>query len=64
MEHRLERTSRRVRVPNTIARRLKVSTNATWGLSAIVGGAIGYSIEKDSDERCVKDYESRGFKKV
>ena len=31
---------------------------------SIVGGAIGYSIEKDSDAKCVKDYESKGFKKV
>ena len=31
---------------------------------SVIGGAIGYSIEKSNDEKCVKDYEARGFKKT
>ena len=28
------------------------------------GGMIGYSFEKDADDRCVRDYETRGFKRT
>lgn len=31
---------------------------------SVVGGAIGYSIEKSRDEQCVKDHEAKGFKKT
>jgi uncharacterized membrane protein YeaQ/YmgE (transglycosylase-associated protein family) len=30
---------------------------------SVAGGLIGYSVEKDSDSACVRDYESRGFRR-
>lgn len=30
----------------------------------VAGGLIGQSIEKDSDDRCVRDYESQGFRRL
>jgi hypothetical protein len=30
----------------------------------MAGGAIGYSIQKENDAKCVADYEALGFKKV
>jgi hypothetical protein len=32
--------------------------------SSIAGGLIGYSIQKGSDEDCVRDYQSQGFKRI
>jgi len=31
---------------------------------SVAGGAIGYSIEKDSDEKCARDYEAQGFRRA
>lgn len=31
---------------------------------SMVGGVIGYNIQKDNDEKCVRDYEAQGFKRV
>jgi hypothetical protein len=31
---------------------------------SISGGLIGYNIEKDSDDRCVRDFEAQGFKRT
>jgi hypothetical protein len=31
---------------------------------SMTGGLIGYNIQKDNDEKCVRDYESQGFKKI
>lgn len=31
---------------------------------SMAGGLIGYTIEKSSDEQCVMDYESHGFKRL
>jgi hypothetical protein len=28
------------------------------------GGLIGYNVERSADEQCVKDFESRGFKRT
>lgn len=28
------------------------------------GGYIGYSIEKTADEQCVRDFESKGYKRM
>ena len=33
-------------------------------VGSVAGGAIGYSIEKNSDARCVRDYESQGFRRT
>lgn len=30
----------------------------------MAGGMIGQSIEKDSDERCARDFEAQGFKRL
>jgi lambda repressor-like predicted transcriptional regulator len=30
---------------------------------SVAGGLIGYSIEKDSDANCVRDFEAKGFKR-
>jgi uncharacterized membrane protein YeaQ/YmgE (transglycosylase-associated protein family) len=30
---------------------------------SVAGGMIGYSIEKNSDEKCVRDYEAQGFRR-
>ena len=27
-------------------------------------GYVGYSIEQSNDERCVRDYEAQGFKRI
>jgi hypothetical protein len=32
--------------------------------SSIAGGLIGYTIQKNSDERCVQDYQAQGFKRI
>jgi len=29
---------------------------------SLVGGAIGYNIQKGSDDSCVKDFKAQGFK--
>ena len=29
---------------------------------SVAGGLIGYSIEKNNDEKCVRDYEAHGFR--
>lgn len=31
---------------------------------SMMGGVIGYSIQKNDAEKCVLDYESQGFKRV
>jgi hypothetical protein len=31
---------------------------------SMTGGLIGYNIQKDNDEKCVRDYESQGFKRI
>ena len=31
---------------------------------SMVGGLIGYNIQKDNDESCVRAYETQGFKRV
>lgn len=31
---------------------------------SIAGGYIGYSIQVDDDERCVRDFEAAGFKRI
>lgn len=31
---------------------------------SLVGGMIGYEIQKDNDQRCVGDYASEGFERV
>jgi hypothetical protein len=31
---------------------------------SLVGGMIGYSIEKDNDDKCVKDYIEQGYEPV
>lgn len=31
---------------------------------SVAGGLIGYSIEKDSDSKCIADYEAQGFKRL
>lgn len=28
------------------------------------GGLIGYNIEKNSDEKCVRDFEAQGFRRI
>ena len=30
---------------------------------SVAGGVMGYSIEKDSDAQCVRDYEAKGFRR-
>jgi hypothetical protein len=30
---------------------------------SVAGGLMGYSIEKDSDAQCVRDYEAKGFRR-
>lgn len=30
---------------------------------SMAGGVIGYNIQKDNDEKCVRDYEAQGFKR-
>ena len=31
---------------------------------SVTGGLIGYSVEKDSDQNCVRDYEAQGFRRI
>jgi len=31
---------------------------------SMAGGLIGYNIQKNNDERCVRDYEAQGFKRT
>ncbi len=31
---------------------------------SMVGGVIGYNIQKDNDEKCARDYEAKGYKRV
>jgi hypothetical protein len=31
---------------------------------SMVGGLIGYNIQKDNDASCVRSYETQGFKQV
>jgi hypothetical protein len=31
---------------------------------SMVGGLIGYNIQKDNDEACARAYEAQGFKRV
>lgn len=32
--------------------------------ASIAGGLIGYSIQRGSDDNCVKDYQSQGFRRI
>jgi hypothetical protein len=32
--------------------------------SSIAGGVIGYNIQKNSDQNCVRDYQAQGFKLI
>ena len=32
--------------------------------SSLAGGAMGYSIQRDNDEQCARDYEALGFKRL
>ncbi len=31
---------------------------------SMVGGMIGYNVQKNNDETCAKNYEAQGFKRV
>ena len=31
---------------------------------SIAGGLIGYNIQKDNDDKCIKDYEAQGFIRI
>jgi hypothetical protein len=31
---------------------------------SMMGGLIGYNIQKNNDDKCIADYESQGFKKI
>ena len=31
---------------------------------SIAGGMIGHNIQKNNDEKCAKDYEARGYKRI
>ena len=31
---------------------------------AMMGGLVGYSLQKDDASKCVRDYEAEGFKRV
>lgn len=53
--------------PSTILRNDKTGQIARCGGDAtgsMMGGMIGYNIQKDNDEKCVRDYEAQGFKKI
>ncbi|MCE2927650.1 MAG: hypothetical protein LW823_08425 [Rickettsiales bacterium] len=53
--------------PMTTLRHGKTEQVVTCGGSAtgsMVGGAIGYHIQKDNDNDCVKNYEKQGFKVI
>lgn len=32
--------------------------------ASIAGGLIGYTIQKNSDDKCVQDYEAQGFRRI
>jgi len=42
----------------------QVATCGGGSAGSILGGAIGYSIEKGNDEKCVKNLEAAGFKRT
>ena len=52
--------------PQTILKNEDGSTVTCGGSStgSIVGGAIGYSIQRSNDDDCVKKYISDGYKPV
>ena len=31
---------------------------------SLAGGMIGHNMEKERDEKCAKDYEARGYKRI
>jgi hypothetical protein len=32
--------------------------------SSLAGGAIGYAIQKGSDDNCVRDFQAQGFRRI
>jgi hypothetical protein len=53
--------------PTTTLKNKKTGQVATCGGSStgsFVGGAIGYHVQKDNDESCVKTYQKQGFKVI
>lgn len=53
--------------PSTILKNEKTGQVARCGGDAtgsMMGGMIGYNIQKDNDEKCVRDFEAQGFKKI
>lgn len=53
--------------PKTMMKNPKTGQVVTCGGTAtgsLVGGAIGYHMQKDNDAQCVSDYSKQGFKKV
>ncbi len=53
--------------PSTILKNEKTGQIARCGGDAsgsMMGGMIGYNIQKDNDEKCVREFEAQGFKKI
>jgi len=53
--------------PKTVLKHPETKQVATCGGSAtgsMVGGVLGYHIEKANDASCVSDYTSQGFKVI
>lgn len=53
--------------PTTILKNDSTGQIARCGGDAsgsMMGGVIGYNIQKNNDEKCVRDYEAQGFKRV
>ncbi len=53
--------------PKTVLKNPKTGQVATCGGSAtgsLVGGVLGYHIEKSNDTDCVAEYMGQGFQKV
>ncbi len=51
--------------PQTILRDEKTGQTVVCGggtAGSIAGGMIGYSIQKDNDATCIKDYKKVGYK--
>lgn len=53
--------------PKTVLKNEKTGQVVSCGGSAtgsLVGGVVGYYIEKSNDEECKSDYLAQGFKKI
>lgn len=53
--------------PTTMLKHPKTGQFASCGgntSSSIMGGALGYHLQKESDEKCVLQHEKQGFQKV